>query len=446
MKIYFLLKDIFSLLNIGLILYLLRIKSDRKNKETIRKQNVHKMISIFFAVLLRLLENRIQVHIVYIYLSIVAIFLALGYAYERHDIMYNLLVSSIFLSIVSLSQVISGTVGYGFTKGRIGLYLLSIDGQIGLMAIAEICIIVGVFSCTRIVREIPLNISRLNFFTIMIPLIINITNMALIGDKLYDSADTLGSYMINVVARLVASLVMMAGSICNIAVLEYYLNIKNIENEKKLRISEMSLQYDYYVRLEKDADKIKRLAHDIRNHLEALKGSSDDIEKREYIGSIERQLEGYESYFRTGNTFIDSLLQSKAHEAEESGTEFKVLADLRPFKNVKNEDLCVMIANTVDNALRECFLKRKEEPEEECIVQLRAGKIRNFLSIICENSIRQKQAEMVRKEEELKTTKEDKENHGYGIKNVESVVQRYGGETSISINGSMFCISIIIPV
>ncbi len=78
-----------------------------------------------------------------------------------------------------------------------------------------------------------------------------------------------------------------------------------------------------------------------------------------------------------------------------------------------------------------------------------------FLSIVyeaaesgieCENSVRQKQAEMVRKEEELKTTKEDKENHGYGIKNVGSVVQRYGGETSISINGSMFSISMIIPV
>ena len=446
MRIYFLLKDIFSLINIGLIIYLLRANSDRRRTNELKKISTHKILYAVLLLFLRILENRIDIHTMYVYLTVVVIFFVLGHIYEKYNIMYNFLVSVVFLSIVSLSQVISGTVGYILTKGTVGLYLLPINGQIGLMAVAEISIIVGAFLSTKIISGIPLKITRLNFITIMIPLIVNITIIALIGNKLYDSTDTFTASISTVVMMLLVCFVMIAGSICNIAVLEYYLNVKYIESEKKLRISEMSLQYDYYVRLEKDSDKIKRLAHDIRNHLEALKGSNNDIEKQEYIGSIESQLEGYESYYRTGNTFIDSLLQSKAREAAELDIELKAIVDLRPFKNVKNEDLCVMIANTVDNALRECSLKKKEEAEEGCIIQLRAGKIRNFLSIACENSIREEQAEKIRKEEELKTTKEDKQNHGYGIKNIESVVHRYGGEISISIKESMFCISMIIPV
>ena len=433
------------MLNIGLILYLLRINSDKNSEGTIRKRNVHKIVCILLLFFLRVLGNRIQIHVAHVYLSVVVIFLVLGRVYERHIAMYDLLVSGIFLSIVSLSQVISGTAGSILNKGKVGLYRLPADGQIGLMVIAEISIIAGAILSKKIVRKIPLNITRSNFFIIIIPLIISMTSMAFIGDELYYLFDPI-SYIVVEVWWFLVCLFMIAGSICNLLVLEYYLNVKNIEEEKKLRISEMSIQYDYYVKLEKDSEKVKKLAHDIRNHLEAIKGSSDEIERQKYISSIENQLEGYESYCRTGNTLIDSLLQSKAREAVESGIEFKVIADLRPFENISNEELCVMIANSVDNALRECSLKRKEEPEEECIVQLRAGKIRDFLSIVCENSIRRQQAELVIKESELKTTKEDKQNHGYGIKNIESAVHKYGGEISISIQGNMFCISMVIPV
>lgn len=452
MKIYFLFKDFFSLLNIGLIVYLLLISSEKKDKKTIKDFfTIRKVIGFFFVSAMRLLENKIQVHVFHIYLTVVIAVLVLGYIYERNNIMHNMLIAGIFLLIVSFSQVISGTAGYIILKGRERLYQLLPDKQIGLMAITEISIIVGVLLCVKIVKKIPSKISNLNFFTIAIPLIINITIMAFIGDDLYYNTDTYGTlehgtYIISVVSMLIVGFVLIIGSICNIAVLEYYLNVKYIEAEKRIRINEMSQQYDYYIRLEKETDNIKRLAHDFRNHLEALKNTNDNKEKQEYIRSIEKRLERYECYYRTGNTFVDSLLQSKAQKASESDIEFKVIADFRPFRSMKNEDLCTIIANIVDNALRECSLMRIETPEEECFIQVKARKSLNFLWIYCENSIREKQEKIVGNATELKTTKDDKQNHGYGIKNVESAVNKYGGEISISIRDGLFCISITIPI
>ena len=47
---------------------------------------------------------------------------------------------------------------------------------------------------------------------------------------------------------------------------------------------------------------------------------------------------------------------------------------------------------------------------------------------------------------ELETTKKDNKNHGYGLKNIESVVQKYGGELIFNVRDGMFCLSVIIPV
>lgn len=447
MRVYFLTQNIFSVLNIGLILYVLLINGKKIDKKNVKDFfSIRKIVCVLLVFAIRLLENKIQIHIFYVYLSVILIFLVLGYIYESSSMMNNLLLACIFLLIISLSQVIAGIVGYiFFTKGKFELFELPSDGQIGLLSIAEISIIVSALLGVKIIRKIPLEISKSTFFTIVIPLIVNIAIMALMGDTLYYSMYQFDGYLDSILTMLISSFFMLAGSVCNIIVLEYYLNVKYIEAEKRIRINEMSQQYDYYIRLEKETDNIKRLAHDFRNHLEALKSDHDNEEKQEYVRSIEKRLERYECYYRTGNTFVDSILQSKAQQAADSGIEFKVIADFRPFQSVKNEDLCTIIANIVDNALRECSLIRMETPEEECIIQVKARRTLNFLWIYCENSIREKQAKIVSKATELKTTKDDKQNHGYGIKNVESVANKYGGEIAISIRDDLFCISITIP-
>ena len=89
---------------------------------------------------------------------------------------------------------------------------------------------------------------------------------------------------------------------------------------------------------------------------------------------------------------------------------------------------------------------KEEIPMSESLIQLKAGKVRGFLSIVCENSIRKTQAENIKKFKQLETTKTDRNKHGYGIKNIESVVRKYGGELSIAVVDDMFCLSVIIPI
>lgn len=432
------LKDLFSAFNIILLFYIL---GERMEKRVTKKLRL--VLGLVIAIMLSIIENSLHTHIIYSFISITIISLSAGRIIWKYSLKYCFIINCIFLSFISLAQVLACTIEYIQTEK----FLLELPDnyQIQMLIMSEIIITIGVLISVKLIRKIPTQINTLNFVTIVIPNLISIIVMLLLGDKLYYS-----TYMFtnieSVITIMPAGFVLIIGSMCNVVLLEYYLNAKQIESEKKLQLKEMSLQYDYYVRLERDMDGVRRIAHDIRNHLEALRGSNDEKEKEEYIGSIENKLDRYESYYNTGNAFIDSILHRKKMDAIEQGIELKILADLRPFANMKNEDLCVVISNILDNALRECELRKKEEPGKENLIQLRAGKFRGFLSIVCENSIRKNQAKYVVSSREIQTTKPDKSRHGHGIKNVKNIVRKYGGEYSIQVRDGMFCFSIIVPL
>lgn len=76
----------------------------------------------------------------------------------------------------------------------------------------------------------------------------------------------------------------------------------------------------------------------------------------------------------------------------------------------------------------------------------KSKKVKGFLSILCENSLREDQANLLMKNVELETSKDDKKNHGFGIKNIKSVVQNYGGEVTFNVIDDMFSVSVLIPI
>ena len=367
------LKDLFSAFNIILLFYIL---GERMEKRVTKKLRL--VLGLVIAIMLSIIENSLHTHIIYSFISITIISLSAGRIIWKYSLKYCFIINCIFLSFISLAQVLACTIEYIQTEK----FLLELPDnyQIQMLIMSEIIITIGVLISVKLIRKIPTQINTLNFVTIVIPNLISIIVMLLLGDKLYYS-----TYMFtnieSVITIMLAGFVLIIGSMCNVVLLEYYLNAKQIESEKKLQLKEMSLQYDYYVRLERDMDGVRRIAHDIRNHLEALRGSNDEKEKEEYIGSIENKLDRYESYYNTGNAFIDSILHRKKMDAIEQGIELKILADLRPFANMKNEDLCVVISNILDNALRECELRKKEEPGKENLIQLRAVNLEVFYQL-----------------------------------------------------------------
>ena len=97
---------------------------------------------------------------------------------------------------------------------------------------------------------------------------------------------------------------------------------------------------------------------------------------------------------------------------------------------VSNSDLCILIGNVLENA-KEALEKVKENRQLRITVRNFQGRI--FLQV-CNTFL----DETV----DLKTSKKDREKHGYGIDNMRGVVREYGGDISFRTENGMFVVEI----
>ncbi|MCL2052164.1 MAG: ATP-binding protein [Lachnospiraceae bacterium] len=112
------------------------------------------------------------------------------------------------------------------------------------------------------------------------------------------------------------------------------------------------------------------------------------------------------------------------------------LSDLANIK-ISDEDLVIILSNLLDNAIEACMNLN----EESRIIKFQCIWQNDELNIIIKNPMTGK----------LKTindypvsTKQNPEEHGIGLQNVEEAIRKYNGECSYSSNGGFFSYSIII--
>ena len=133
----------------------------------------------------------------------------------------------------------------------------------------------------------------------------------------------------------------------------------------------------------------------------------------------------------SGNFVIDSILNYKLQEmvTEDIAVTAKVTVPAELELSVY--DMNIILTNLLDNS-REAV---KALPEEDRKVDIKIDYVTECLNIRVMNAydtIKQNdQGEYI-------TTKQDKEQHGYGLKNVQNVVKKYDGVTKIVTKGHVF--------
>ena len=95
-------------------------------------------------------------------------------------------------------------------------------------------------------------------------------------------------------------------------------------------------------------DSIRRLHHDIRNHLNAIKAmSGDNSAINEYLEALSDEMSESESLVRTGNRFIDSLLRIKLLTAREKQIRMTVYADFSSCDFIEKIDITSIVLSAI---------------------------------------------------------------------------------------------------
>ncbi|MCI8991693.1 MAG: GHKL domain-containing protein [Eubacterium sp.] len=199
----------------------------------------------------------------------------------------------------------------------------------------------------------------------------------------------------------------------------------------------LKMQHEYYLEKQKEEERVRRVYHDMKNHLLVLEQQGNTAESVQAAGKLLRQIEEYEDYIHTGNDILDIILKEKSHEMREKQIDFSVTADLSRSEFLETLDISTMFGNGLDNAIE----ASEKLPEDQRAVLLKAGKVQNFVSIVIENKCLEEAA--VRKG---RTTKKDRLFHGLGIYNMKKAAGKYGGQLNMDCADGKFVLKILIPI
>lgn len=207
---------------------------------------------------------------------------------------------------------------------------------------------------------------------------------------------------------------------------------QELENEN------MKLRQSYYEELEQNQLAIRKLRHDMNNHLGII-GSF--METGEYEKALDyfKKLQvaaaaGSRKFCENG--LVNAVINAKYNLAEKLDIPCFINMELKKVYDMDDVSLCTIFANLLDNALEAASGIPEKEKRR---LSLKARLVGDALCIEVENTFA---GEVKEAKGRLVTTKEKAEGHGYGLRSVRDVVELYGGHIQISHEDGIFRVTI----
>ncbi len=199
-------------------------------------------------------------------------------------------------------------------------------------------------------------------------------------------------------------------------------------------------------------DALRSLRHDLKNHaisLQLLLDNGDVEGARKYLENFQSAAKSPAKTFSTGNQLLDGLLILKLKGPMEQGVRVSCSLDFRGSEFIDNFDLCVLMGNILDNAVEACDAQPKDADR---YITISGGPAANCMLVKVVNSRTQGSGDFGQTEVSATgsaplpaTTKADKNLHGFGLRNVKSVLLRYSGSMNIEKTQTNYSISLLIP-
>ena len=207
--------------------------------------------------------------------------------------------------------------------------------------------------------------------------------------------------------------------------------LSRLEQQAALQKVYAEQQQEYYLSMLEKNKKIRQIRHDLRNHISVIRNllqKEQFTELAAYLDEMQVQVIEKQRY-NTDNPILDTVLNLKAEQAEAQETVLDLEIYALTSCQMQAMDMVVVLSNCLDNAL-EAVCKIPDSKQRIITGALRITE--QFLSFQLSNPM----AEAIRQDTSgrLLTTKKDRQLHGLGLANVESVVQKYGGEVITKID------------
>lgn len=216
-------------------------------------------------------------------------------------------------------------------------------------------------------------------------------------------------------------------------------NSRNMKEAEALRQQSIG-QLELYNSMRENYNIQRQRTHEYKNQIvcmDMLMKKKDYSKLEDYIGNISDGLDAQLDMVDTNNDVVNAIFNAKYYEAIKN--DVLVVLKINDLSDIKisDNDIVTILSNLLDNAI---------EAAKQCDIGKRIVKIKMLyedavLSIAVSNSYK---AEPVPTEDGyIRTTKKDREEHGWGMRNVVATLEKYNAEYIIDYKNGEFVFSII---
>lgn len=177
----------------------------------------------------------------------------------------------------------------------------------------------------------------------------------------------------------------------------------------------------------------RKLTHDFRAQLSTLSELLDNGEwekAKSFLNEMKvRQTERI-LLVNSHNAAVDAVLNQKGYLGRRQGIDMRFRVNDLSGLNLPRVDLTIVLGNLIDNALEACA----ELPEEGRWVSIRMMYLHHTLSLTVVNPSRPVEIA----DGQISTTKPDPVLHGFGLRNVRDILEKYHAEYDFAFEDGRF--------
>ena len=208
---------------------------------------------------------------------------------------------------------------------------------------------------------------------------------------------------------------------------------QNDINQLQYMIDQSEKQYQIS---QETIESINIKCHDMKHRIHQLIGSNLS---KETIDELNESINIYDSFIKSGNKILDVILTEKSLLCDSRHITFIKMVNGKTINFLSEGDIFCLFGNIIDNAIE---ATRNIEDESKRYINLSLRETgQGIVEIECVNYY---YSDIAFEDNLPKTIKEDKANHGFGMKSIKNIVNKYSGNMEITTENNIFTIHIIL--
>ena len=213
------------------------------------------------------------------------------------------------------------------------------------------------------------------------------------------------------------------------------LDMAQIEVENKALEYQNQLNLNYFSELKENETELRKIKHDISGCLKTMKEiiyTEKDTEKAQhFFDELSMTLGNITTGFYCKNSLINAIIISKSKICDKQGIRLSAEIKIPEALNISDTDICRILVNMLDNAI-----EANEKEDKNKFIDLSIKENDGFIYLSTRNPFSG--------ENIGSTTKENKKEHGYGLRILNDIAQKYNGYTKTAADKNVIFILIVL--